>query len=36
MVKLSLSVKNRTQLNKLIDSIKKVEGVQKVERVNTM
>ena len=34
--KLSLSVKNKTQLNKLIQSIKKVEGVQKVERVNTM
>ena len=34
--KLSLSVKNKTQLNKLIESIKKVEGVQKVERVNTM
>ncbi len=34
--KLSLSVKNRAQLNKLIDSMKKLEGVQKVERVNTM
>jgi GTP pyrophosphokinase len=34
--KLSLSVKNKAQLNKLISSIKKVEGVQKVERVNTM
>ena len=34
--KLSLSVKNKTQLNKLIESIKKVEGVQKVERVNTL
>lgn len=34
--KLSISVKNRTQLNKLINSIKKVDGVQKVERVNTM
>ncbi|MFY0630801.1 MAG: bifunctional (p)ppGpp synthetase/guanosine-3',5'-bis(diphosphate) 3'-pyrophosphohydrolase [Flavobacteriaceae bacterium] len=34
--KLSLSVKNKTQLNKLIESIKKVDGVQKVERVNTM
>jgi GTP pyrophosphokinase len=34
--KLSLSVKNKSQLNKLIESIKKVEGVQKVERVNTM
>ena len=34
--KLSISVKNRTQLNKLIESIKKVEGVKKVDRVNTM
>jgi len=34
--KLSLSVKNKTQLTKLITSIKKVDGVQKVERVNTM
>ncbi len=34
--KLSISVKNKTQLNKLIENIKKVEGVQKVERVNTM
>lgn len=34
--KLSLSVKNKTQLTKLIESIKKVEGVRKVERVNTM
>ena len=34
--KISISVKNKTQLNKLISSIKKVEGVQKVERVNTM
>ena len=34
--KLSISVKNRTQLNKLIESIKKVEGVKKVQRVNTM
>jgi GTP pyrophosphokinase len=34
--KLSISVKNKTQLTKLITSIKKVEGVQKVERVNTM
>ncbi len=34
--KLSLSVKNKTQLNKLIENIKKVEGVRKVERVNTM
>ncbi len=34
--KLSLSVKNKTQLTRLIKSIEKVEGVQKVERVNTM
>ena len=34
--KLSLSVKNKTQLNKLIESIKKVDGVQNVMRVNTM
>lgn len=34
--KLSLSVKNKTQLAKLIESIKKVDGVRKVERVNTM
>lgn len=34
--KLSLSVKNKTQLGRLITSIKKVDGVQKVERVNTM
>ncbi|CAL2102913.1 GTP pyrophosphokinase [Tenacibaculum sp. 190130A14a] len=34
--KLSLSVKNKVQLNKLIDRMKKVEGVQKVERVNTL
>ncbi|PKH51062.1 RelA/SpoT family protein [Tenacibaculum sp. Bg11-29] len=34
--KLSLSVKNKAQLNKLIDNMKKLEGVQKVERVNTL
>ena len=34
--KLSLSVKNKNQLEKLIGSMKKVEGVQKVERVNTL
>ena len=34
--KLSLSIKNKTQLTRLIKSIEKVEGVQKVERVNTM
>jgi len=34
--KLSVSVKNITQLKKLIERIKKVEGIKKVERVNTM
>ena len=34
--KLSISVKNKAQLNKLIESIKKIDGVQKVERVNTL
>ncbi|WP_237275075.1 RelA/SpoT family protein [Tenacibaculum ovolyticum] len=34
--KLSLSVKNKAQLNKLIDNMRKLEGVQKVERVNTL
>lgn len=34
--KLSLSVKNKAQLSKLIENIKKVDGVQKVERVNAM
>ena len=34
--KLSISVRNITQLNKLIERIKKVEGIKKVERVNTM
>ena len=34
--KLSLSVQNKTQLSKLIESMKKVDGVQKVERVNTL
>ena len=34
--KLSLSVKNKAQLNKLINNMKKLEGVQKVERVNTL
>jgi GTP pyrophosphokinase len=34
--KLSISVKNKTQLSKLITNIKKIDGVQKVERVNTM
>jgi GTP pyrophosphokinase len=34
--KMSISVKNKTQLTKLIANIKKVDGVQKVERVNTL
>jgi GTP pyrophosphokinase len=34
--KISLSVKNISQLNKVIKSILKVEGVKKVERVNTL
>ncbi len=34
--KISISVQNKTQLSKLINNIKKVEGVQKAERVNTM
>jgi len=34
--RLSVSVKNKSQLTKLITSIKKVDGVQKIERVNTM
>ena len=34
--KISLSVKNSAQLNKLITNIQKVEGVRKVERVNRM
>ncbi|TVZ55051.1 GTP pyrophosphokinase [Lutibacter sp. Hel_I_33_5] len=34
--KLSISVKNKNQLNKLIESIKKIDGVQNVERVNTL
>ncbi|WP_431165543.1 RelA/SpoT family protein [Tenacibaculum halocynthiae] len=33
---LTLGVKNKSQLNKLIDSIKRIDGVQKVERVNTL
>ncbi|CAM1366545.1 RelA/SpoT family protein [Tenacibaculum litopenaei] len=33
---ITLGVKNKSQLNKLIDNIKKVDGVQKVERVNTL
>ncbi|SHN06333.1 bifunctional (p)ppGpp synthetase/guanosine-3',5'-bis(diphosphate) 3'-pyrophosphohydrolase [Polaribacter sp. KT 15] len=34
--KISLSVKNSGQLNKLINSIQKVEGVKKVDRVNSL
>ncbi len=34
--KLSLSVKNKAQLDKLITLIKKIEGVKKVKRVNTL
>ncbi|CAM1343624.1 RelA/SpoT family protein [Tenacibaculum amylolyticum] len=34
--KISLTVKNRTQLTKLINRIRKVDGVQKVTRVNTL
>ncbi len=34
--KISISVKNTTQLNELITKIKKVVGVKKIERVNTM
>lgn len=34
--KISLSVKNSSQLNKLIKRIQKVEGVKNVERVNRM
>jgi guanosine-3',5'-bis(diphosphate) 3'-pyrophosphohydrolase len=34
--KISLSVKNSSQLNKLIKSIQNVEGVKKVDRVNSL
>ncbi len=34
--KLSITIKNKTQLNKLVEKIKKVDGVLKVDRVNTM
>lgn len=34
--KLSLGIKNKAQLAKLINHIKKVDGVKKIERVNTM
>ncbi|WP_369049066.1 bifunctional (p)ppGpp synthetase/guanosine-3',5'-bis(diphosphate) 3'-pyrophosphohydrolase [Tenacibaculum sp. UWU-22] len=33
--KLTISVKNRSQLTKLINNLKKVEGIQKVERINS-
>jgi len=34
--KITISVKNKTQLKTLIEKIKKIEGVQKVERFNSM
>lgn len=34
--KISLNIKNKNQLNKLIDRMKKVDGIQKVGRVNTL
>ena len=34
--KISLSVKNSGQLNKLIKSIQKIDGVKKVDRVNSL
>ena len=34
--KISLSVQNTSQLNKLIKKIQKVEGVKKIERVNSL
>ncbi len=34
--KITISVKNKSQLNKLMEHIKKVEGVQAVDRVNTL
>ncbi|WP_298777512.1 RelA/SpoT family protein [uncultured Polaribacter sp.] len=34
--KIAVSVKNSTQLNKLLKSFKKIEGVKKVERVNSL
>ena len=34
--KLSLTVKNKTQLNKIIEKIKKIEGVKKIDRVNRL
>jgi GTP pyrophosphokinase len=34
--KISLTIKNKTQLNKIIEKIKKVDGVKKIERVNRL
>ncbi len=34
--KISLTVKNRNQLTKLINSMKRIDGIQKVTRVNTL
>lgn len=34
--KLTISVKNKNQLTQLMENIKKVEGVQKVERINNL
>ena len=34
--KISLSIQNKAQLNKTIHAMKKIEGIQKVERVNTL
>ncbi len=33
---LTLGIKNKSQLNKLIEKIKRLDGIQKVERVNTL
>ena len=34
--KISISVKNSSQLDKLVRNLLKIEGVKKVERVNTL
>lgn len=34
--KISLNIKNNNQLNKLIESLKKIEGIKKVKRVNSL
>lgn len=34
--KISISVKNSSQLNRLIKNLQKIEGIKKVERVNTL